>query len=136
MVRLAGRAVPVAIAVIERRGRILICQRHAHDDHGAFWEFPGGKREVGESWEACLRRELREELGVAIRAVRPLDRFRYRYPKKTVSFRVFRCAIARGEPRPLDARALRWVPRRKLWRYRFPPANRRLVGRLLQSSAL
>jgi mutator protein MutT len=135
---MTGRRVPfkrlhAAIAVIERRGRYLICRRHAHDSFGGCWEFPGGKRESGESWEACLRRELLEELGVAIRAIRPFGRLRHRFPDGTVSFRVFRCRIARGTPRPLDAQALRWVPARRLRRYRFPPANRPLLDRLMEN---
>ncbi|MBI4342403.1 MAG: NUDIX domain-containing protein, partial [Candidatus Omnitrophica bacterium] len=65
-----------SLAVIERRGRYLICRRRRGDFLGGFWEFPGGKRKPRESWEACLRRELREELGVAVTAIRPLCRLR------------------------------------------------------------
>ena len=51
--------VQVALAVIERRGRYLICRRRADDHFGGYWEFPGGKKDAEESWEACVRRELR-----------------------------------------------------------------------------
>lgn len=122
-----------AVAVIERRGQILICRRRANDSFGGCWELPGGKREPGESWEACLRRELHEELGVAVRALKPYGRMRQEFPDGTVFFRVFRCVIARGTPRPLDAQSLRWVPARRLVRFRFPPANRRLIARLAKS---
>ena len=121
------RTVHAAIAVIERRGRYLICQRHAHDSFGGCWEFPGGKREPGESWEQCLRRELREELGVSVRALRLAASMRHRYPDGTLMFKAFRCAIERGRPRPLDAQALRWVSAKQLARYQFPPANRWLI---------
>ena len=131
MGRTGPRSISVAIAVIERRGRFLVCQRSAHDDFAGYWEFPGGKRERGESWRACLRREVREELGISVRAIVEFDRYRYRYPEHHVAFRIFRCALARGRPRPLDAQALRWVPLNRLRRYRFPPANRRLVERLM-----
>ena len=119
-----------AVAVIERRGTILICQRHNHDSFGGYWEFPGGKREPGESWERCLRRELREELGVAVRAVSHYGWMRHEFENGTVSFRVFRCAIARGTPRPLDAQAIRWVLPHELANYQFPPANQALIQRL------
>ena len=122
--------VRAALAVIERRGRILICQRRAGDVLGGCWEFPGGKREPDESWESCLRRELREELGVSVRSVRSLGIARYRDPRRSVFLRVYRCAIAQGRPRPLKSRTLRWVLPRRLGRYRFPPANRSLIARL------
>ena len=135
MDRARARNLSVAIAIIERRGRILVCRRPGHKDHGGCWEFPGGKREPGESWRACLGREVREELGVAVRPLVELARFRHQYPKYRVSFRVFRCAIIRGTPRPLAASALRWVPRKDLRRLRFPAANERLVEQLSDSMA-
>ena len=120
-----------AIAVIERRGRYLICRRRRGEFLGGYWEFPGGKREPGEPWEACLRREMNEELGVTVKAVRPFGSLRYRYPGRPMFFfKVYRCAIARGTPRPLAAAALRWVRPSQLGRYRFPPANRGLIARL------
>ena len=120
----------VAIAVIERRGRLLICRRGADGHLGGYWEFPGGKRRAGETWTACLRRELREELGVSVGALRSAGGLRYRYPGRAIAFRVFRCVIVRGTPRPLAARELRWVPRARLRRYRFPPANTQLILKL------
>jgi len=120
-----------ALAIIERRGRFLICRRKPGGFLGGFWEFPGGKRDPGESWEQCLRRELRPAPGIAVTRLRPLCRLRHRYPGRPVYvWQVFRCAIARGRPRPLEASALRWVSLRELARYRFPPANRPLIARL------
>ena len=124
------RRLHAAVAIIERRGRILICQRHDHDSFGGCWEFPGGKREPGESWEACLRRELHEELGVSVRAIRHYGWMHHEFTDGIVAFRVFRCTLARGRPRPLDAQAIRWVRAEALVRHRFPPANRTLVDRL------
>ena len=123
--------VQAALALIERGGRYLVCRRKAGAFLGGYWEFPGGKRRAGESWAACLRRELREELGVTVKGARPVQTFRHRYRDRAILFKVFRCAIARGVPRPLEAQALRWVPARRLRRYRFPPANRPLVERLV-----
>lgn len=130
------KRIHAAVAVIERRGTILICQRHDHDSFGGCWEFPGGKREPGESWERCLRRELREELGVSVRAISHYGWMRHEFEDGTVSFRVFRCAIARGTPRPLDAQAIRWVQPQDLVNYQFPPANRQLVTRLAQKRSV
>ena len=125
------RNLHVAIALIERRGRYLICRRSPNGHLGGYWEFPGGKREPGESWERCLRRELHEELAVRIKAIRTHGRMRYRYADRAISFKVFRCSIASGRPRPLSAQAVRWVPSRRFSRYRFPPADRQLIRRLV-----
>src|SRR3989338_3208009 len=124
------RVVHVAIAVIERRGAVLICRRRLRDSFGGYWEFPGGKREPGESWNACLRRELKEELGVRVVRVASAGRLYHWLRRREAFFRVFRCRINEGRPRPLAAQAVRWVPRAQLPRYRFPPANAPLIRRL------
>ena len=124
------RVVRVAIAVVERRGDVLICRRRHHDSFGGYWEFPGGKRKPGESWEACLRRELREELGIRVSRMAPFGRLSHRLRQRQAFFRVFRCRLTGGRPQPLAAQALRWVPTRHLRRYRFPPANKPLLDRL------
>ena len=126
----APRRIEVVLAVIERRGRVLICKRRTDDFLGGYWEFPGGKREPGETWLACVRRELREELGIAVVGIRWFSDLRYRYGAREIRFKVFRCRIRQGRPRPLDAQAVRWIPIRRLSRYRFPPANRPLTIRL------
>ena len=60
----APASIEVAAALIVHQGRLLITRRHPQAHLGGLWEFPGGKREPGESWEACVVREIREELGV------------------------------------------------------------------------
>ena len=63
------KQIDAPIAIITRGNRILVCQRHDHDTFGGYWEFPGGKREDGETLEQCLARELMEELAIAARPV-------------------------------------------------------------------
>lgn len=130
MTQPSPRRITVVLALIEQHGRLLVCQRKPGPNLGGYWEFPGGKREPGETWEACLRREMREELGVTLRAIQEWDRFSYRYPQHRVSFRVFRCALGPEAPRPLAARRLRWVRAADLGRYHFPPANRCVIEQL------
>ena len=126
------RRIQAALALIERRGRCLICRRRPGDVLGGYWEFPGGKRRTGESWAACLRRELREELGVRVTRAVVFQRVRFRGPDRSqVLFVVFRCSVT-GRPRPLAARALRWVWLDQLGRYRFPPANQAILERLAE----
>ncbi|OGX33141.1 MAG: hypothetical protein A3E56_02280 [Omnitrophica WOR_2 bacterium RIFCSPHIGHO2_12_FULL_64_13] len=133
------RVVPtckVALAVVERRKRYLICRRRADAHFGGYWEFPGGKKEARESWEACLRRELREELGVSVRALRGFGRLQHRYPDRRISFRIYRCQIARGRPKPLGTADIRWATAEELPRYRFPPADLALIARLTEAGSL
>ncbi len=123
-------AIAVAAAIIERQGRYLITQRLCTSRHGGCWEFPGGKCEAGETMEACLVRELREELDVQV-AVMKLERVvRHAEDDGWVELHFYRCELTAGEPRLLGCQALRWVLPRELANFPFPPANRSLVEML------
>ena len=123
------RTVHVALGLVERNGRYLICQRPLDKFLGGYWEFPGGKCEPTESWETCLRRELHEELGISLRGVRRIGRMRYGYGTLVIDFMILRTTLV-GSPKSLEGQRLRWVFPRQLRRYRFPPANRTLIARL------
>ena len=126
--------VDVAAALIEQGGRYLIARRRDDAALGGFWEFPGGKRKSGESLEACLQREVREEVGVEVAIVSPCDRGIHIYPHATVDIRFYRCALIAGEPRALGCEELRWVAPYELTEFRFPPANTVLIQRLIAES--
>ena len=121
--------IEVVAAVIERGGRVLIARRHAASHLGGRWEFPGGKRQAGETPEAALVREIREELDAAVTVGELLDDVEWRYPEKTVRLRFFRCAIE-NEPRAAEGQEIAWVAPADLGRYEFPPADEGLVARL------
>jgi 8-oxo-dGTP diphosphatase len=129
-------SVEVSAGLIFRAGRLLITQRRLHDHLGGLWEFPGGKREPGESFEGCLVRELREELGVETRPCELLEDITHRYPDKSVRLRFYRCELVRGEPRPLGCHALAWVSPGQLAGYAFPAADERLLERLRTDAPL
>lgn len=120
----------VAAGVILRDGRYLITRREAGTHLEGFWEFPGGKCEAGESLEDCLRRELREELGVEIVDPVLFRTIRHDYKEKKVELHFFRCSIKQGEARPLGCSDLRWVTVEELASYEFPPADRSLIQAL------
>jgi 8-oxo-dGTP diphosphatase len=130
---LASRSdvVVVAAAVIAQDGRYLIARRKSGTHLGGLWEFPGGKCEAGESLEACLARELREELDLTIAAPVHFYTVRHAYPEKTVELHFFRCTIASGEATPRDCAEVRWVEAHELSLYRFPAADEPLL-RMLQ----
>ncbi|HSI30541.1 MAG TPA: NUDIX domain-containing protein [Miltoncostaeaceae bacterium] len=117
----------VVAAVIERGGRILVSQRGPAVGQAGRWEFPGGKREAGESDEAALGRELREELGVQV-GIGPRIWTARAGP---LELRFFRCDWIGGQrPRPLGSEQFRWVLRPDLRALAFPPADAHLVAAL------
>lgn len=128
--RHGAAVIQVAAGLIIREGRYLIARRRAGTHLGGLWEFPGGKREEGESLTDCLRRELREELGVDVAAPVPFRVIRHEYPEKTVELHFFHCVISAGEARALDCEEFCWVMPEELAGYEFPPADRPLLAAL------
>ena len=122
--------IEVSAALIFRAGKILITQRRADAHLGGFWEFPGGKREPGETFEQCLAREVREELGVEISVGGLFEEVIHAYPEKTVHLKFYSCTLPAGEPRLLGCAALQWVGKSELGSYVFPVADARLLDKL------
>ena len=107
---LERRFVHIAAGVLKNpRGEVLICQRPANKIYPGEWEFPGGKVEAGEDAPTALRRELREELGIAVVAARPLIRLRYSYPELAVDLDTWLVTAWRGEPVSSEHPATAWV---------------------------
>jgi mutator protein MutT len=125
------REIDVAAGLVFREGQLLIAQRRPGDSLGGFWEFPGGKRHAGERFEDCLRRELLEELGIEVEVGPLYESITHRYPEVLVNLRFFRCRWVRHEPQALGCACFAWVNRETLRRYRFPPADARLLERLV-----
>jgi mutator protein MutT len=122
--------IDVAAALVFRGDRLLIAQRHTNAHLGGLWEFPGGKREVNETFEACLIRELREELGIEVTVGKLVESLTHAYPEKTVHLRFYRCQWKQHEPQPLGCRAFRWASAGELKDYAFPAADARLLEKL------
>jgi mutator protein MutT len=120
----------VAAAIIRKDGNILLTKRPANVHLADLWEFPGGKVEPGESLEAALRRELREELGIEAHVVDEFYATTHHYPTKSVELHFFNCTITNGEPRAIEVAELRWVKPGELHAFEFPEADRELVERL------
>lgn len=123
--------VEVAAALVQdQAGRYLITRRGAGSHLAGLWEFPGGKREPGETLEQCLRRELAEELGAEFMIGQRVETLTWRYPEKTVVLHFFQCRLASGQVQPRERQAYAWVEPARLSDYEFPPADRALVDRL------
>ena len=125
------KRVDVDIAVIARDGKVLICQRKAGATFGGVWEFPGGKREPGETPEQCLARELREELAIHVHPVERLEPIEHDYPNLHVRLHPHLCLHVEGEPRPIECQQAIWIAPPALRDYPFPPANEQLVERAI-----
>jgi mutator protein MutT len=126
--------VNVVAAIIRKDGRILITQRRDGVHLARLWEFPGGKVEANETFEAALQREILEELGVKIRVGREFFVIDYDYPTKSVSLHFFDCTVIEGAIQPLEVADLRWVKSEELADYPFPPADAELISRLRSAS--
>jgi A/G-specific adenine glycosylase len=112
-IRSARKSIPhydVAAAVtIGSAGLVLVTQRNAGDMLGGLWEFPGGKRERGESLSACLVREMQEELDVHVDVGAPVIVVKHAYTHFRITLHAFLCTILVGQLRCLDCAAFRWV---------------------------
>ena len=122
----------VVAALIWEGDRFLACQRPAHKARGLLWEFVGGKVEPGETLEAALIRECREELDIT---VAPRDIFMeviHEYPDLTVRLTLFNAVIAEGEPKLLEHNDLRWITTAQIDELAFCPADEEILKKLKQ----
>ena len=122
----------VVAAVIERGGRFLLTQRLKGSHLEGHWEFPGGKCEPGETLEAGLLRELREELAVGADVGARLLVTRHTYPERTVELHFYKASID-GEPVPQLGQQMRWATRADLQTLTFPAADADLIALLTQA---
>ncbi|MDD4339809.1 MAG: (deoxy)nucleoside triphosphate pyrophosphohydrolase [Syntrophales bacterium] len=127
------RHLHVTCAIIERDGRVLAAQRGGGGSMAFKWEFPGGKIRPGESPEACLHRELMEEMGLRIDVKRPLDPAPHRYPLFDVTLYPFVCTIAAGEPVLNAHRAVVWLPPGELPSLDWAEADRPVIAAYLET---
>jgi A/G-specific adenine glycosylase len=135
-VRPHARAKPhydVAVGIIWKGDKILITKRPDEGLLGGLWEFPGGKRQLNESLEDCVRREIFEEVNVRVRDLRHFMTVRHGYSHFTVTLHVFWGYYAGGRPRCRGCSAWAWVRPSDLPRYAFPSANQKIIARLFDA---
>ena len=119
----------IALGIIENRaGQLLIAKRSAGVHLENYWEFPGGRVEIGESFKMALRRELREEIGVDATRVQKIFEFTYRYDDRTLHFQVFRVLVHSSEIVSGEGQPLQWINRKQLDAVNMPPANRSVIA--------
>jgi 8-oxo-dGTP diphosphatase len=118
-----------AVALIDRDGRVLLARRPEGKPMAGLWEFPGGKVEPGESPEAALIRELREELGIETwqSCLAPLSFASHAYPDFHLLMPLFACRKWDGQPRAREGQALRWARPDEMRDLPMPPADLPLI---------
>jgi 8-oxo-dGTP diphosphatase len=123
----------VVAAIVERDGRYLLSRRLKGTHLEGLWEFPGGKCAPGETHEACLARELVEELGVGSTVGKEILAVEHEYPERAVRLHFRMCTIE-GEPQPMLGQEIRWVPSSELRSLEFPAADATLIDLLTSTS--
>jgi 8-oxo-dGTP diphosphatase/A/G-specific adenine glycosylase len=116
----------VLAAIVERGGKLLVTRRLENTHLAGYWEFPGGKCDPHETHEACLARELEEELGVRAVIGEEMLVTEHEYPERRVRLH-FRACTIEGEPQPRLGQEIRWVARSELKTLHFPEADRELI---------
>lgn len=124
----------VAAALVGDDGRVLVQQRPAGKRHGGLWEFPGGKVEAGEAPEEALARELGEELGVTVQPedLKPLAFSSDAAGGRPMVLLLYRATIWFGEPRAIEAAAIRWMVPEALGELPMPPADVPLIAAIVR----
>lgn len=122
----------VTAAILRRNKDVLITRRPDGKPYGAMWEFPGGKLDNNESPEECLRREIREELGIRIEVASIFEVAHHRYAWGPVLILAYRCRFLEGEIRNIEVAEHRWVNPSKLGDFPILPADRPIIAKLMQ----
>ena len=120
----------VVAALIWDGDRFMICQRPAHKARGLLWEFVGGKTEAGETMEAALIRECREELDITVSVGDIFTQVIHAYPDIFIRLTLFHCTIAEGTPKLLEHHDLKWILPEEIPNFDFCPADKDILAQI------
>lgn len=121
----------IAAGLVFRNGRILITKRKPEGLLGGLWEFPGGKREKGETLAQTAGREIREETGIEVSVGSLLVSVRHAYSHFKIVLHAFLCEYRGGQARAIGCDAVKWVWPKQLKQYAFPAANQKIIKKLM-----
>ena len=125
----------VTAALIKDEHKILIAQRGRTKRFGRQWEFPGGKAKSGETPEACLRREIREELNLEIQVEEHFCTVHHRYPDFHIELMAFWCSIVGGSLQLEEHEQVRWVTVPEMEQYNFVEADLNVISALVSNKS-
>ncbi|SET11073.1 8-oxo-dGTP diphosphatase [Natronincola peptidivorans] len=121
-----------AAIIVDQEGRILIAKRKEGQKRGGLWEFPGGKIEVGETPEKCLKRELKEEMNIDIKVNEYFGENIYAYEDITIKLLAYYAEILKGSIQLKDHDTYKWVKSKSLGNYAFAAADVQFVKELIK----
>ena len=122
----------VVAALVWDDDKFMICQRPAHKKRGLLWEFVGGKVEAGESKDAALIRECREELDVEIEVKDIFMDVVHNYPDLLVHLTLFNSTIKEGTPKLLEHKDIKWITPEEIGDFEFCPADEEILKRIIK----
>lgn len=120
------KTIKVVAAIIRKGGSVFATQR-GYGDYKDWWEFPGGKVEAGETPEAALVREIKEELDTDIAVERFLTTVEHDYLEFHLSMDCYWCSVLSGKLTLLEHEAAKWLPVDDLWQVKWLPADVKVV---------
>ncbi len=116
--------------LINSQGQICISRRKEGKHLAGYWEFPGGKKDPGETDFQALVREFKEEIGIEIIKASPWFVIHHDYPDLSVSLDIWNIEVYKGIPRPQEGQELRMISKNQLGEYKFPEGNAEILKRL------
>jgi len=123
----------VAAVTLRDDGRVLVARRRQKDMLGGLWEFPGGKREAGETLSEALRRELQEEMGIEVAVGEQLTVVQHAYTHFRITLYAFACRLVAGEPRCIECDAFRWATHEEIHALPMAVTDRKIAGILMKT---
>ena len=128
--------IDVVAALIWDQDRFMICQRPANKARALLWEFVGGKTEPGETMEAALIRECREELDITVAVGDIFTQVIHEYPDILIRLTLFNCTVAQGTPKLLEHNDLKWISPEEIPNFDFCPADKDILALICQRSGV
>jgi len=128
--------IKVVCGIIYKDDQILICRRKQEKSLGGFWEFPGGKVEINESYEESLLRELKEELALEVIIKKPFITHTHHYEQNTIELISYICSTVHSEIQSIDHDQVEWIFVNNLLAYNLAPADIPIAEALIQGQEI
>lgn len=125
----------VVAALIQKNNKFLLCQRKRGDRYGLLWEFPGGSIEKDEEFARAIEREIKEEVGLEVKAEKLLEKFFDEDDQLRINIFLFACKIKAGTPRAEDCRDFGFFSLPEMEKLNLAPADKKIYSYLLKNSS-